>query len=226
MHPRILGIIILLSIASGAQAQALSLQQKFAAQVVAYEAEDRAHPPPQNAILFAGDSQFYRWATIRADLPGYTLINRGVDSFQFEHLIQYADQLVLRYQPRLIVLHVGGNDIHNGKTPERVLEDFKTLVGALRARLPQVPIVYSSITPSPGRWDEASQRRAANRLIREYAATQSGVTFINLWDAMLTADGQPREDLWVADRVHPNHAGYLIRAVLTRPALGAPDLKP
>jgi lysophospholipase L1-like esterase len=226
MQPRILGTIVLLLIANLAQAQGLTLPQKFAAQVVAYEAEDRALPPPHNAILFAGDSQFFRWATIRADLPGYTLINRGVDSFQFEHLIQYADQLVLRYQPRLVVLHVGGNDIHNGKTPERVLEDFKTLVAALRARLPRVPIVYSSITPSPGRWEEAPQRRTANRLIREYAATQSGLTFIDLWDALLTADAQPREDLWVADRVHPNHAGYLIRAELTRPALGSPDMNP
>ena len=206
--------------------QAQDLQQRFAARVLEYEALDRANPPPQHAILFAGDSQFYRWTTIREDLPGYTLINRGIDSFQFEHLIQYADRLVLRYQPRLIVLHVGGNDVHNGKTPERVLADFKTLVALLRAKLPRVPIVYSSITPGPGRWDEAPQRRATNRLIQEYVATQSGLTFIDLWGAMLTADGQPREDLWVADRVHPNHAGYLIRAKLTRPALGAPDKTP
>ena len=39
---------------------------------------------------------------------------------------------------------------------------------------------------------------------------------------MLTPDGQPREDLWVADRVHPNHAGYLIRVKLTKPLLGPP----
>ena len=39
---------------------------------------------------------------------------------------------------------------------------------------------------------------------------------------MLKPDGQPREDLWVEDRVHPNHAGYLIRANLTKPLLGPP----
>ena len=37
---------------------------------------------------------------------------------------------------------------------------------------------------------------------------------------MLTPDGQPREDLWVEDRVHPNHAGYLIRVQLTRRCSG------
>jgi len=39
---------------------------------------------------------------------------------------------------------------------------------------------------------------------------------------ILDADGQPLENLWVEDRVHPNHAGYLIRAKLTKPLLGSP----
>ena len=204
-------------------AQSPELAARFEARVVEYEAADRQSAPPKGAILFAGDSQFYRWKTIHEDLPGYTLINRGIDSFQFRDLIRYADRLVTPYQPRLIVLHVGGNDIHNGRTPAQLLEDFRSFVALVRARLPDVPIIFSSITPGPGRWDEAPQRREANRVIREYVATQPGLEFVDLWDAMLTADGQPREDLWVADRVHPNHAGYLIRVRLTQPLLGAPD---
>ena len=121
------------------------------------------------------------------------------------------------------MLHVGGNDVHNGRTPAQVLEDFKSFVGLVRAKLPVVPIIYSSITPGPGRWDEAPQRKETNRLIREFVATRPDLKFVNLWDAMLTADGQPREDLWVEDRVHPNHAGYLFRVQLTRPLLGPID---
>ena len=206
-----------------AQSAAPTQAERFAAKVAEYEAEDRAHPPPKGAILFAGDSQFYRWKTIHEDLPGYTLINRGIDSFQLEHLIQYADRLVLPYEPRLIVLHVGGNDVHNGKSPERVLADFKTLVAKIRAKYPRVPIVFSSLTPGPGRWDEAPQRVATNGGLRDYIATQPGLTFVDLWSAMLTSDGRPRDDLWVEDRVHPNHAGYLLRVRLTKPLLGEPD---
>jgi hypothetical protein len=207
---------------AAARAQSPELAAKFEAKVVEYEAADRATPPPRNAILFAGDSQFYRWKTIHEDLPGYTLINRGVDSFQFRDLIHYVDRIVIPYAPRLIVLHVGGNDVHNGRTPVQVLEDFKGFVKRVRVKLPQVPIVYSSITPGPGRWDEAPQRRETNRVIREYVATQPDLKFVDLWGAMLTPDGKPREDIWVEDRVHPNHAGYLIRVELTRPLLGEP----
>src|SRR3954471_2118128 len=176
-------------------AQSPEMARRFEQQVMEYEAEDRAQSPPRGAILFAGDSQFYRWKTIHEDLPGYTLINRGIDSFQFRDLIHYANRIVIPYAPRLIVLHVGGNDVHNGRTPAQVLEDFKTFVKLVRVKLPKVPIVYSSITPGPGRWDEAPQRRETNRAIGAYIATQPDLKFIDLWDAMLTADGKPRDDL-------------------------------
>jgi lysophospholipase L1-like esterase len=220
---RVLFATVLFALPVASAAHSTALAERFEGKVLEYEATDARAAPPKGAILFAGDSQFYRWKTIHEDLPGYTLINRGIDSFQFRDLIHYADRLVTPYQPRLIVLHVGGNDIHNGRTPAQVLEDFRSFVAAVRAKLPAVPIIFSSITPGPGRWDEAPQRREANRVIREYIASRPDLKFIDLWDAMLTADGQPREDIWVADRVHPNHEGYRIRVRLTQPLLGAPD---
>lgn len=54
--------------------------------------------------------------------------------------------------------------------------------------------------------------KKTNRVIKSYVVTQPGLLFIDLWDALLTPDGKPREGLWVEDRIHPNHAGYLIRA--------------
>ena len=204
-------------------ANAQQAPDKFERKALEYAAADKANAPPKGAILFAGDSQFYRWKTLAEDLPDYTIVNRGIDSFQFSNLLQYMDRLVLPYEPRLIVLHIGGNDVHNGRTAEQILADFKTFVARVRAAHIDAPIVFSSITPGPGRWDEASQRQHANDTIQKYVATQSDLRFIDLWSAMLTSDGQPREDLWVEDRVHPIHAGYLLRVKLTRPFLGKPD---
>jgi 2-keto-4-pentenoate hydratase/acetyl esterase/lipase/lysophospholipase L1-like esterase len=216
--------LILLLIASALFLPAAEpAENRFEKQVLTYEAADKASPPPQGAILLAGDSQFFRWKTVREDLAGYTIVNRGIDSFQFSDLLHYTDRLVLPHKPRMIILHVGGNDVHNGKTPERLLADFQAFVAKVHAVLPGVPIAFSSTTPGPGRWDEADRRKAANKLLKDYIATQPGLHFIDLWDAMLTANGKPREDLWVEDRVHPNHAGYLIRTQIMRPLLGPPD---
>ena len=198
---------------------------RFEAAVMTYESADKTNSPPSNAILLVGDSQFYRWKTVHEDLPGYTIINRGIDSFEMSDLLYYADRLVLPYQPRLIVLHVGGNDVHAGRATTNILAEFKAFVARVREKLPQVPIAFTSITPGPSRWSEAPQRKEANQAIKDYVASQPGLLYIDLWDAMLTPDGQPRQDLWVADGVHPNHDGYLVRVKIMRPLLGPPDQK-
>lgn len=220
---RLLTLLALLMVAARVSAQAP--ENRFEKQVQAYEAADKASPPAKGAVLLAGDSQFFRWKTLAEDLPEYTIINRGIDSFQFSDILHFYDRLVLPYKPRMIVLHVGGNDVHNAKTAERVLEDFKTFVAKVRATQPKVPIAFSSLTPGPGRWDEADRRKQTNKLIKEYIATQKNLHFIDLWDAMLTPDGKPREELWVADRIHPSHEGYLLRVKIMRPLLGKPDRK-
>ncbi len=225
MKRPLLAFLILTSFAAAAMpgAESPPAASRFEKNVRDYETADRASPPPRGAILLAGDSQFFRWKTLAEDLPDFTIVNRGIDSFQLSDLLQFADRLVLPHRPRLIVLHVGGNDVHGGKSPERVLADFQAFVRQVRATLPEVPIYFSSLTPGPGRWDEAEQRRKTNRTIKDYIATQRGLGFIDLWDAMLTPAGQPREDLWVEDRIHPNHAGYLVRVKIMRPLLGPPD---
>lgn len=204
-------------------AQTAAPENRFEKNVRAYEAADQIDPPPRGAILLAGDSQFFRWKTLHDDLPGYTIINRGIDSFQLSDLLPYTERLVLAYQPRMIVLHVGGNDVHNGKSAAQILADFKAFVAWVRTALPDVPIAFTSTTPGPGRWDEAARRQETNRVIKDYVATQKNLHFIDLWAAMLTPEGRPREDIWVEDRVHPNHAGYLIRVRIMQPLLGPPD---
>lgn len=228
-HWRLAALLFSLTLVFGARAQPGASNagggHRFEREVRAYEAADHTNPPPPNAILLVGDSQFFRWKTVAEDLPDYTIVNRSIDSFQTSDLVYFADRLVLPYHPRMIILHVGGNDVHGGKSPEQVLSDFKSFVAKVRAHFPAVPIAFTSTTPGPARWGEAAQRKATNQLLRDYISVQPNLLFIDLWDAMLTPDGQPRKDLWVADGVHPNHAGYLLRVKIMRPLLGEPDRK-
>jgi lysophospholipase L1-like esterase len=207
------------------KAQTNASSNHFESNIRVYEAADKANAPPKGAIVFAGDSQFFRWKTLAEDLPGYTIVNRGVDSFQTSDLVYFADRIVTAYQPRLVVINVGGNDVHAGKSPEQVLADLKTFVAKVRAKLPDVPIVFACTTPCPERWSEVDKRKQANETVKAYVSTQRGLKFVDMWGAMLTAEGKPRQEIWGPDGIHSNHDGYLIRAKFLRPVLGEPDRK-
>ncbi len=196
---------------------------RFEKDIVAFETADRESPPPQGAILFVGDSQFRRWASIHEDLEGYVVINRGFGGSKMSDVLHYADRIVIPYRPRLVVVNAGGNDIHAGRTPEEVLADCRGFVDRLKAALPGTILALSSLQPSPARWSEAETRRRFNAMLRDYVATQRDVIYIDLFDAYLGPDGKPRPELFVEDMVHHNAAGYEVRMRIMRPILGVPE---
>ena len=211
--------------ARGRGAEAPTSTNRFEKDILAFEAADRKSPPPQKAILFAGDSQFTRWKSIHEDLPGYTVINRGFGGSQMSDLLEFTDRIVIPYKPRLIVVNEGGNDIHVGRTPEALLADIKTFVNKVRAALPATRIAISGLAPSPARLSESDVRKRFNEMLKAYIASQKDVMYIDLFDAYLGPDGKPREELFVEDRLHHSAAGYQVRMRIMQPVLGEPDRK-
>ncbi len=185
----------------------------------AFEAADKTDPPPQGAILFIGSSTIVRWKTLAQDFPQQQVINRGFGGSQIADSTYYADRIVIPYHPRMIVLRAGGNDIHAGKTPEQVAADFKAFVEKVRARLPEVKIAYMTVNASPSRRANLEREKKANELIKEYIGTGKNMVYIDNFDAMLGADGEPRGDLFVKDRLHFNAEGYKILVASVRPYL-------
>jgi lysophospholipase L1-like esterase len=217
-------LLLLLAAAATAShaAAADAPQNKFEKDIVAFETADRQSPPAKDAIIFAGDSQFTRWKSIHDDLKGFTVINRGFGGSKMSDLLRYTDRIVIPYRPRLIVVNEGGNDIHAGRTPEELLADFKAFVAKVQQALPHTRIALSGLQPSPARWEQADTRRRFNALLRAYVATQKNVLYLDLFDAYLGVDGKPREELFVADRLHHSAEGYAVRLRVMRPLLGEP----
>lgn len=200
--------------------------RRFAAEIAAFEAADRANPPPTNAVLFTGSSSIRLWKTLAQDFPEYVVINRGFGGCHVSDVVHYAERIVIPYRPRLIVLFAGTNDIHGGKRPEQVAADFRAFVLKVRAALPDVRIAYMSTTPAPVRWAEAPAQRRANELIRKLVAALPNLDYIDMFDAFLGPNGEPRPELYVADRLHNSPEGYAIRTALTRPHLAPPGAAP
>jgi lysophospholipase L1-like esterase len=218
-----LALLVVVLTAGAADNPAPAKAHRFEKDIAAFEAADKKSPPPKGAILFVGDSTFTRWKTIHEDLAEYTLINRGFGGSQMDDLLYFTDRIVVPYQPRLIVVQEGGNDLHSGRAPEQVVGDLKAFVEKVQRELPGVPMVIGSLAPSPARWVEIEKRKQLDALMKEYVATLKNVQFVYFFDAFLGPDGLPREDLFVEDRTHPSALGYQLREKIIRPLLGAPD---
>ena len=116
-------------------------------------------------------------------------------------------------------MRAGGNDIAAGKTPERVRDDFRAFAEKVRAKLPTVRIAYMTINGTPSRWAHVDREKTANQLIKDYIAQGENLDYIDTVDSTLGPDGKPREELFVADRLHFNADGYKILAEVVRPHL-------
>jgi len=197
----------------------------FEKEIAAFEASDRTNPPPTGAVLFIGSSSIRLWTTLAKDLPDYPVINRGFGGSQIADSVLYTEKIVLPYKPAVVVMYAGGNDINGGKTPETVLTDFKKFVQGVHASLPETKISYISIAGNPARWAQVDKVREANRLIEEHARSDKRLSFINVFPRMLGDDGQPRPEIFVADKLHMNANGYKIWTGIVREHLakiGAP----
>ncbi len=188
-------------------------------EIQAFEKADKAKPPPSGAVLFIGSLTIRMWKTLAADFPGQKVINRGFGGCQIEDCTFFADRIVAPYSPRLVILRAGGNDINAGKSPERVFDDFKAFVTAVRGKLPKVRIAYMTINATPSRWANVEREKKANRLIQEYIEAHPGLDlqYIDTFDATMGPDGRPREELFLKDRLHFNADGYKIIADRVRP---------
>ena len=203
-----LHLLVLLLAAATTLAQTKT--NAFEKEILAFEARDKTNPPPKHTILFVGSSSIRLWKTLTQDFPQYHVINRGFGGSQVSDSIYFTDRIVTPYEPDVIVIYAGGNDIAAKKSPETVFHDFKEFVATVRVKLPKTHLAYISIAGNPSRWAQVDTVRAANKLIRDFTATQEGLSFIDTFSPMMGADGTPQPDIFVADRLHMNEKGYAI----------------
>ena len=192
---------------------------KWQSAMDAFAKTDAAKPPSKGGIVFVGSSSIARWKSLAQDFPEHPVVNRGFGGSELFDSVNYFDRAVLPFQPRLIVLYAGGNDINAGKTPERVFADFKDFVALAHRRLPQTRLAYISIAGNPARWKQVEQVREANRLIEEFTKTDAQLAFINVFPHMMGPDGTPKPDIFVEDKLHMNEKGYAIWKEIVAPYL-------
>jgi lysophospholipase L1-like esterase len=190
-------------------AWAQTAAQRWQSELQAFATTDRLKPPAPGGVLFVGSSSIRFWTdlpTSFSELP--LVIQRGFGGARLSDCADLVPSLVLPYQPRLVVLYAGENDLAEGATPHDLLAHFTRFVQQVQAALPATRIAYMSIKPSPLRLAHMTAMREANLLIQTFVLKDDRLDYIDVHTAMLDLDGRPRPELYVRDQLHLSTEGY------------------
>lgn len=208
-------VLALLGLSAAGVVRADVLQQpgaahaRWSSSLEAFAKSDQAQPPAGHGVLFVGSSTIRMWSSLAQDFRQVpVIINRGFGGSTMADCDFFVRQLVIQYKPRQVLVYAGDNDLAEGRTPAQVHASFVHFVQQVRAELPQADIAYISIKPSPSRLALLPQIKATNTLIADEIRRDPALRYIDIFTPMVSADGAPRPELFQADQLHMNDAGY------------------
>lgn len=201
---------------NAAAASASSLQAsphsstQWEREISAFEKHDQASPPPKGAVVFVGSSSIRLWKDLGTTFLPKLVLNRGFGGSEIRDSTYFVSRIITPYQPRMVVLYAGDNDIAAGRTANETFNDFKEFAKAVRSQVPEAKIVFISIKPSPLRWKFVSIVEDANTQIKDFIHKQKHMVYIDVFHPMLGKDGQPRPEFYKEDKLHPTEACYAL----------------
>jgi lysophospholipase L1-like esterase len=203
------GILLMLCLAARGQSTKPRGPERWEKDIAAFEAKDREKMPEPGGVVFVGSSSIKGWK-LDQYFPNLNAINRGFGGSEVADSAHFADRIVIKYQPKVVVLYAGDNDIGAGKTPETIANSDLEFVRKVHAALPETRIVRISVKPSIKLWQKWPAIQELNERLQKQIAGEKNVVFIDIAKEMLGEDGKPRPELFLKDGLHMTPKGFEI----------------
>ncbi|GAB3538973.1 GDSL-type esterase/lipase family protein [Spirosoma fluminis] len=166
--------------------------------------------PAEGPVVFYGSSSMRLWTTLATDFPQTTPLNLGFGGSTLAACAWFCERLLIPAAPKSIAFYAGDNDLGDGRHPEEVYLFFCAFAEKVRRLLPGVPLAYMTIKVSPSRWNLAKDIIQANKMITQEINRYANWQVIDTTSPLLSPDGRPRRELFEADGLHLNSAGYKV----------------
>lgn len=193
---------------------------RFENAIKAFEKADAENMPPKGAVLCVGSSSIRMWHDdLAKDLAPLTVLGRGFGGSNTNDLLHYADRIIIKYQPRAVMIYEGDNDIAQGVKPPAILATHKRLLDKIEHEHPGCRVYLLAVKPSLKRLEMWPKMQRVNAGLAELAEDRETVKYIDIATPMLDSNGKPRAELFVKDGLHLNRKGYELWRDTIRPVL-------
>jgi hypothetical protein len=158
--------------------------------------------------VFYGSSSIRLWSSLREDFPDLAPVNLGFGGSTLAACVWYFDRIFSNYNPELVIVYAGDNDLGDGRHPEEVFICFKQLVAKVRDKYGKIPVFFISIKPSISRKNIVNQIKYTNHIIRQEISKDSLLHFVDIYPGMLDEKGDPNPAFFLSDGLHLSEKGY------------------
>lgn len=164
----------------------------------------------QDKVILAGSSSIEFWKTASTALSPYKIMNMGVAGTTVSDWEKLYSSLIVRYNPKAVVLYVGSNDIGNGVdglSGSQTAKQTQQLIQKIRKKLPDTQIYYVSICPTPKRCKAWKDIQNCNRRMEKYCASRKNLHYIDM-QSYYWKNGKLKPWLYAEDDLHPSERAY------------------
>lgn len=180
----------------------------------------QASSTPKNGIVFLGDSIIEMY-NLDKFFPNKNYINRGISSNESGHILKRLQSNVIDIAPKIIILHVGANDIGHKVPIDDYLKNVNDIIDKISQSLPDSYILVDSIFPTvklnsinsknlTKRRDNATISNVNDKL-KNLCRTKSQTCKVKYLDMtkLLAKNNELNRD-YTLDGLHLNEKGYKI----------------
>jgi hypothetical protein len=180
-----------------------------------------AQAPERGGIVFTGSSIFQFWTHLTDQMAPLPVLNHAIAGTVTQDMIDRIGQLVLPYQPRIVVYYCGSNDISSGEDAGPIVDRTKRFIQILHDKSPNTFFYYTAIQKAPekrARWDVVE---AVNREMERYSRQTPNVGYIDLNPVLFDSHNNVRENLFLSDGLHfrPDSTAYREFSQIVKPIL-------
>lgn len=180
---------------------------------------DKSDPPAKNGVEFVGSSMLEGWVDVAAHMAPLPAFNRAIGGSKTGDILSHLDPLVLQYEPKVVILYSGINDVSEGVSVTETVENLRNIIGGIQAVLPETRVIYIPMLNTSNRPDTGSMISEANQVMAAYAEKNSRTTLLDVSPALVDQNGDTRPEFLTTDGSHYNDTAYEAMARVVKPAV-------